>query len=174
MLSHQLSYPADAYENGIQSKVVEPRRVPAACLDPTIKCGNYLPNILARRELERHGMLEGVQRAVEGHVVGGAVSNVFLIQGRRLRTPDRGSGILPGITRAALIEVAGEAGLDVSEERLQVDDLYSADEMFFANTLMECLPVAAIDGRAFAPAPGELTRALHRAFHELLGREAAS
>lgn len=164
-------YPAEAYRSGIRSMVVRTRKVPGVCLDPTIKCGNYLPNILARRELEAQGMIEGVQLTVEGQVTSGTVSNVFLVKGARLCTPDVASGFLPGITRAALIEVAAQAGLEVVEQRIEVADLYQTDELFFANTLMECLPVAEIDGRKLTPAPGVSTQALHAAFRELVDRE---
>ena len=164
-------YPAEAYRSGIRSMVVRTRKVPCICLDPTIKCGNYLPNILARRELEAQGMIEGVQLTVEGQVTSGTVSNVFLVKDARLCTPDVASGILSGITRAALIEVAAQVGLEVVEQRIEVADLYQTDELFFANTLMECLPVAEIDGRKLAPAPGVSTQALHAAFRELVDRE---
>jgi branched-chain amino acid aminotransferase len=164
-------YPPEAYLHGIRSRVVQVRKVPGACLDPTIKCGNYLPNILARRELEAKGMIEGVQLSIDGKVTGGTVSNVFLVNGSRLRTPDLASGILPGITRRALIEVAPTAGLEVVEEQIDVADLYQAEELFFANTLMECLPVGEIDGRQLAPAPGPRTRALQAAFGDLVNRE---
>jgi len=164
-------YPPEAYLRGVRSKVVAARRVPAACLDPTIKCGNYLPSIMARRELDAHAMIEGVQLGVDGQVVGGTVSNVFLLGGGFLRTPDPASGCLPGITRAAVLELAAEAGLTAVEERIAPADLARADEMFFTNTIMECLPVAEIDGHRFAETPGPGTRAIRAAFDALVRRE---
>jgi branched-chain amino acid aminotransferase len=164
-------YPAEAYARGIPSAVVETRRVPPACIDSRAKCGNYLPSILARRELDRQGMIEGVQLAVDGHVVCGTVSNLFLVDGARLRTPDLASGCLPGITRAAVLELAPSLGLEPREERLTVADLSRADEMFFTNSLMECLPVARIGEHAFGEAPGPRTRAIHGALTLLIDRE---
>ncbi len=164
-------YPPEAYARGIRSAVVGTRKVPAACLDPAIKSGNYLPNIMARRELERLGMIEGVQLSVDGAVVSGTVSSLFVIRGDRLRTPSLASGCRPGVTRAAVLEVASRAGLRPCEDSLRVADLHDADEIFFANTLMECLPVAELDGRPLEPAPGPKTRAVHAALRELIERE---
>ncbi len=166
-------YPEEAYRRGIRSKIVTPRRIPAACLDPTIKCGNYLPSIQARRELDSDGMIEGVQLGIDGQVVCGSVSNVFLVSGNRLRTPDLRSGCLPGITRAAVLEIAAEAELEPMEERIEPDDLTAADEMFFTNTIMECLPVAQIGSHHFAESPGPATLAIHAALRKLIGRETA-
>jgi len=167
-------FPAEAYQQGIRSATVTPRRIPAACLDPTFKSGNYLPHVLARRELDALGMLEGVQRAVDGQVVGGTVSNVFCVHGDRLITPWPESGCLPGITRAAVLELAPRVGLVPVERRVEPDDLLAADELFFTNTLMECLPVAELDGRRFAGAAGPYTRAIHEAFGALVRRETAA
>ncbi len=169
-----VGYPDEAYRHGIRSKVVQARRVPAACLDPAMKCGNYLPNIIARRELEADGMIEGVQLGVDGQVVSGTVSNVFLVSGNQLRTPDLPSGCLPGITRAAVLEIASEAGLTPVQQRIEPADLHRADEMFFTNTVMECLPAAEIDSRVFLEAPGRATRTIHAALRELVRRETAT
>jgi len=167
-------YPEEAYQRGIRSKIVAPRRVPAACLDPAIKCGNYLPSIQARRELDEDGMIEGVQLGIDGRVVCGSVSNVFLVSGNRLRTPGLRSGCLPGITRAAVLEIASEAGLEPIEEPIDPADLNTADEMFFTNTIMECLPVAQIESHRFAESPGPATLAIHRALRRLIGWETAA
>lgn len=166
-------YPAEAYAQGIRTQVVGPRKVPPECLDPTIKSGgSYLPSIIARQELDRQGMVEGVQLAVAGHVVSGLVSNLFVISGQRLLTPDLASGCLPGITREALLQVAPAVGLTPVETRLSVDTLFQADELFFANSLMECLPVRQLEQHLFEPAPGPFTRKLHAALQHLIREEA--
>ena len=167
-------YPAEAYARGIRSEVVATRRIPASCIDPAAKCGNYLPSILARRELDRAGMIEGVQLAVDGQVVSGTVSNLFLVEGGRLRTPHLASGCLPGITRSAVLELAAGVGVVPSEERVDVPDLHRADEVFFTNSLMECLPVAQIGEHRLGEAPGPWTRELHAALRALVTREVSS
>lgn len=162
-------YPAEAYAQGIRTQVVGPRKVPPECLDPAIKSGGaYLPSIIARRELDRQGMVEGVQLAVAGHVVSGLVSNVFAVAGHQLLTPDLASGCLPGITREALLQLAPSVGLTAVERRLTVEELLRGDELFFANSLMECLPVRQLEQRVFEPAPGPFTLKLLAAFHLLV------
>ncbi|MCE9554503.1 MAG: aminotransferase class IV, partial [Planctomycetes bacterium] len=84
------------------------------------------------------------------------------------------SGCLPGVTRAAILELAAEIGLKCIETTLRPADLAAADEMFFCNTLMECLPVAELDGRRYAGAPGEVTRRVEKELRELVEREVGS
>ncbi|SET96722.1 branched chain amino acid aminotransferase apoenzyme [Stigmatella erecta] len=166
------AYPEEAYAKGIRTRVVGPRKVPAECLDPTIKSGGaYLPSIIARQELDRVGMVEGVQLAVAGHVVSGLVSNVFAVSGTRLLTPDVASGCLPGITREALLQLAPSVGLEPTETRLPLEALLQADELFFSNSLMECLPVQQLDEHSFPTAPGPFTRKLRAALHQLIHHE---
>lgn len=160
-------YPADAYERGIESITLATRKVPAACLDPALKTGNYLPNIMAKRELERSGMIEGVVLSMAGDVVSGSVSNIFLVKEGRVRTPSEDCGIRPGVTREILLRVAASLKVDVTAEPITVDDLHAADEIFFANTLMECLPVRRMDGHDLASAaPTSWTRRLHAAYRD--------
>lgn len=164
-------YPEAAYRTGIETTVVATRKVPAACLDPSIKAGNYLSQIQARRELERAGLLEGIQRGVDGQLVSGIISNLFLVEGGRLLTPDLASGCLPGTTRALVLELAAERRIPVEETTLAPEWLASAEEVFFTNSLMECLPVALIDDRRLPAAPGPVTRQLHAALLDTVERQ---
>jgi branched-subunit amino acid aminotransferase/4-amino-4-deoxychorismate lyase len=92
-------------------------------------------------------MLEGVMLSVDGEVVSGAVSNVFLVRGPSLVTPHAASGCRPGVTREVLLELAAVLSIPVEERRVEPEELASADELFFANTLMDCLAVSTFDGR---------------------------
>jgi branched-chain amino acid aminotransferase len=159
-------YPADAYASGIETAVVRTRRVPAACLDPTIKSANYLPQIMAKRELERQGLIEGIQLAVNGEVVSGTVSNVFLVRHDELVTPRLESGCLPGITRQVVLEMARALGLATCETAVAESALPHASELFFTGTLMEILPVRKLANIEFPPAPGKWTQALREAFEK--------
>jgi branched-chain amino acid aminotransferase len=158
-------YSAEAYAHGIESVTLETRKVPAACLDPSMKTGNYLPNVLARRELERHGLIEGVVLSVDDRVVSGTVSNLFLVEAGALRTPDEASGCRPGVTRALVIELGKALGLGVVRAPIVPADFAGAEEAFFVNSLMECLPVRQLDGRALRSAEaGSITRRVHAAY----------
>jgi branched-chain amino acid aminotransferase len=163
-------YPATAYTAGIETTLVRTRRVPAACLDPSFKSNNYLPQILAKRELEPRGLLEGVQLAVNGEVVGGTVSNLFLVSSGELQTPWLQSGCLPGITRRTLLEIARREGLVVRERRITPEDLLEADELFFASTLMEVLPVRRLGDRKDFAVPARVTERLSAAFRAFVAK----
>lgn len=163
-------YPAVAYARGIASGFAETRKVPPQCLPSELKTANYLSSILARRELDARGMTEGVQLAVDGAVVSGTVSNVFFVAAGRLVTPDVASGCRAGVTREVLLEIAGQLAIFAETRRVEARELAVADEIFFANTLMECLPVASFEGRALA-APGPRTRALHDALRARISDE---
>jgi branched-chain amino acid aminotransferase len=108
-------------------------------------------------------MIEGIQLSVAGELVSGLVSNVFMVIGGGLRTPRLESGCLPGVTRAVVLSLARRLGMPVVEEYLTPADLEHAEEVFFTNTLMECLPVSTVNGRRVAQVPGVVTRALSAA-----------
>ncbi len=164
-------YGEDAYAQGIAAGTASTRKIPDACLPSGLKTANYLSNVLARRELEQKNMIEGVQLSVGGRVVSGTVSNVFMVVGGRLVTPDVASGCRAGVTREAILEIARKVGFACDERAVEAEELWSSGELFFANTFMECLPVASFDGRPLPGAPGPVTRALHVELRRLVEAE---
>ena len=106
-----------------------------------------------------------------GAPVSGTVSNLFLVHQGRLLTPSVASGCRPGLVRAAVLALAGQAGLPVEARTIAQHELVSATEVFFTNSLMEILPVAQLDGRALAGRHGPVTSALTEAFHALVAAE---
>lgn len=175
IVREHVPYPAGYYDDGVDSITLETRKIPAACLDPAMKSGNYLPNVLARRELERRGLTEGVMLSTTDSVVCGTVSNLFLVRAGALQTPDEASGCRPGVTRAILLELAEACGLRPAAQPISRADLEHADEAFFANTLMECLPLRSLDGRGLRSAEsGSSTRRLHAAYREAVVRATSS
>lgn len=163
--------PDEAYREGIDSMIVTPRKVPAECIDPAVKSNNYLPSILARRELDARGMLEGVMLAVERHVCSGTSGNVFMVKDGALSTPSLDSPCLPGVTRAAIVECAALCGVSAVERRMTVEELYGADEVFFTNSVIECLSVASLDGHRYNVGPETVTATLAQSFRQLVERE---
>jgi len=145
-------YPAEAYERGIDTRIVATRRIPSACLPARHKTGSYLGTILARRELSppsaplSAALVEGIQLSVGGHVSSGTISNLFAVMGGRLVTPPLTDDCRPGLTRELIFELAPRAGVEVVEESLLPADLGRAQEVFFTSTLMDCLPVRSIEG----------------------------
>lgn len=156
---------------GIASGFATTRKIPRQCLPSELKTANYLSSVLARRELDARGMSEGAQLSIDDRVVSGTASNVFFVDAHGvLVTPDAASGCREGVTREALLELAGG---NIETRPVAAHELATAREIFFCNSLVECLPVASFEGRAFAAAPGPITRRLHSALRARISAEGA-
>ncbi len=159
---------------GISLHVAGTRRLPAACLDPAIKSLNYLNNILAKIEANRAGRDEALMLNLDGHVCEGSVDNLFIASGGVLATPALADGLLAGITRAVVIDVAREAGIRVDEKSLALDDLLAADECFLTGTGAELIPVASIGEHRLPVVDNPLTAVIMREFRIRIARECMS
>ncbi len=166
---------AESYRDGVA--VVTVRTARAADAAHGAKVGNYLASLLALREAKAAGAHEALVLDARGNVLEGTTSNVFLVTrpggpgtDPELWTPPDEAGILPGITRAHLLEVARAEGLTVRLVPIRPEDLAQADEVFLSSSLREVLPVVRVDGAPVGSgAPGEVTRRLHAAFRRRAG-----
>lgn len=140
-------YPEEEVRKGITVIVPPTRRNYGEVLAPQIKSLNYLPSIMARLEAHNAGAVEAICMSREGYVAECTGDNVFVVKNGIVKTPHPGIGILLGITRKAVIEIAKDMGLPVEETFMNRFDLYSADEIFISGTAAEVVPVAKIDGR---------------------------
>lgn len=150
--------------NGVSLHVAETRRCPVECLDPAIKSLNYLNNILARIEANRAGKDEALMLNLDGYVSEGSVDNIFVVQDGMLRTPALSDGLLAGITRAVVIDVAADIGIGCDETRLTVSDLQAADECFLTGTGAELVPVSQIGEHRYLPQLSPLVPKIMKAF----------
>jgi branched-chain amino acid aminotransferase len=166
-------YSPDFYQSGIATKIVSVSKTNEDALSSRVKGCNYQNNILAKIELNQESLIEGILLNARGAVAEGTVSNVFLVKSGKLLTPSLSCGCLDGITRNAVIEIArSRFGITVEEGELSRYDLYTAEECFFTNTIMEVMPVHSIDGRQIGTvAPGDLTRRLTIGLRELITQE---
>lgn len=172
IVADRLSLVSDAVrERGARVIVAATRRLPPDGLDPRIKSLNYLNHILARLEANRAGADEAILLNARGCVAEGTADNVFIVRGGWLSTPPVTDGALAGITRAAILALAAEAGLPAEEASLAPYDLYTADEIFLTGTGAELIPVASVDGRAAGACPGPIFGELSRRFQALVERE---
>lgn len=170
-------YPQALYDQGmkvITSSVV--RNHPAA-LSPRIKSNNYLNNILAKIEAIDAGCLEAVMLNTQGNVAECTGDNIFIAKHGKLITPPLHAGILEGITRNIVIDLARDASIEVNETDITKHDLYTADEMFLTGTGAEVIAVTEIDGRKIGYAdqegkPGPLTLKLNKSFRDMLANGA--
>lgn len=162
--------PAQAYAQGVKVAVADVRRAAPEAVDPSVKSGARLPQVLAVREARAQGAQEALLLDDRGFVTEGASSNVFAIAGGTLRTPPLAAGILEGVTRGLVLRLARQEDVAVEEVPLRPEDLERADELFITSTAREILPVTAVgDRRIGAGSPGALTHQLHRAFRRLAG-----
>lgn len=164
--------PRKWYEEGVKAVVVKVGRDETSVLS-RIKSLNYLPSILARLEARNKGADEGLMLNRQGHLAEGAASNIFLVLNGKLVTPSRESGILPGITRGAILELAPQAGgLKISEREIKRAELREAEEAFLTNSLREVVPLTRVEGHPIgAGRPGKITKTLAGAYSRLVERE---
>ncbi|NLY03015.1 MAG: branched-chain-amino-acid transaminase [Rhodopirellula sp.] len=164
-------YPEELYQKGLEIITVSTVRNHPAALSPRIKSLNYLNNILAKIEGLQAGCIEALMLNHKGEVAECTGDNIFLVRGGRLLTPPNEAGILEGVTRDAVIELAREAGIEVREVPLTKHDVYIADECFLTGTAAEVVPVVKVDSRSIGDGvPGPLTRQLIDLFKKLTRR----
>ncbi len=162
-------YPEELYENGLEIITGSTRRISPSALNPRIKSCNYLNNILAKIEGIRAGVMEVLMLNDKGRVAECTGDNVFRVAGRAIETPPADAGILEGVTRNVVMELAREAGFAVRERNLTLYDLYAAEEVFLTGTAAEIIAVTKIDGRAIGTGkPGPVTGDLRSRFRKLV------
>jgi len=162
-------YPREHYEKGLRIVTAATQRTQAAALSPRIKSLNYLNNIMAKLEGLQAGCVEALMLNHKGEVAECTGDNIFVVRKGLLLTPPPDAGILEGITRGAVMELARSAGIDCREATLTRHDLYTAEECFLTGTAAEVIPVVEIDGRSIGTGrPGPVTAKLLAAFHALV------
>ncbi len=162
-----LGQPAPAvYEQGVAVALVSVVRNHPRSVDPRIKSNNLLNNVLAMQEALRRGpFFEAILRNYRGELAECSQSNLFLVKDGSVSTPVLDAGLLAGITREFVEEVAAGVGIPAADAVLHDDDLFGADEAFLTSTSKEIVPIVRVDGRAIGTArPGPVTRRLLDAY----------
>jgi len=164
-------FPADFYAKGVKAVLSSVRRnnhSPVA----NIKSNNYLGNILAYSEAMDKGADEAIMLNADGFVAEATTSNVFILKRGVLATPRVKDGILPGITREAVMRLASRIGLKAVERRIRPFELKNADEVFLTNSMIEVRAVTGIGSRRVSSGrPGPVAGLLHRCYRELVEKE---
>ena len=167
--------PPEAYTRGIGLRMVQVQRTSRRAVDPGVKSGNYLNNILALHEARQAGADEAIMCDAQGRVAEGSTCNVFVVRGDGVSTPDLDIGLLAGITRHRVIELARADGIEVHEGTLTPDDVRGADEVFITSSLRGVVPVAQVDGAALArPMVGPVTGRIMKLYERYLADQAVS
>jgi branched-chain amino acid aminotransferase len=159
-------YPRELYENGLEIITASTMRNHPNAVNPRLKSLNYLNNILAKIEAIDAGTLEAVMLNHLGYVAECTGDNLFIVRDGRLFTPPIAAGILEGITRDEILDIARRGNIEIREENLTRQDLYVADECFLTGTAAEVVPVVGIDKRTIGSGkPGPVTKRLAEEFH---------
>jgi len=144
---------------------------------PQMKTLNYLPSVMASRFAQAQGYDEAILLNRQSKILEGASSNVFVVKDNTVRTPSVRLGLLPGITRQKVMEIAAGLGLRVEETASELRDLMLADEVFLTGSVKEVVPVIGVDKSDVANAlPGLWTQQIQQAYHDEVerARDAAS
>lgn len=169
LIKDAVVYPKEQYEKGIHLALVTVKRNLKESLNPGIKTGNYLNNVLAKMEAHRAGAADALMLNVLGNLAESTTSNFFFVQDGRIMTPSLDCGILPGITRDILIRLARENGLLVEEGEWPPEVLEQAEEAFITGTVRKVMPVTLLNGRPIGDGkPGQTTQKLIRLYNEYL------
>lgn len=161
-------YPKEMYENGMEVMTAATPRIAPEALNPKIKSLNYLNNILAKLEGLEHGMQEVLMFNAQGNLAEASGDNIFIVHKGQLVTPPETAGILMGVTRQVVIDLANEAKIPFVERDLNRYDLFIADECFLTGTAAEIISVTKVDGRIIGEGkPGPITCDLLSRFRKL-------
>lgn len=161
-------FPAEKLASGLRVVTAGTPMPHREALSPRVKSLNYLPHVLAKFEGGTAGADEVLMLDSSGHVAEGSGQNLFVVTDGVLRTPPPSAGILKGITRDVVLELAAAAAIPVREELLNRYDVYTAGEVFLTGTATEIVPVREVDARPIgAGCPGPLTTRLMADFRTL-------
>ncbi|MEK9996150.1 MAG: aminotransferase class IV [Halieaceae bacterium] len=149
---------------GIRIMISSMRGFAPDTLDPRFKCLDRLNSQLIRLEALEAGYDDAVWLDGHGYVAEAAASNIFVVKNDEIFTPQ--TGILRGITRATVLELAERGGIPHRESQLTAFDLYSADEVFTCSTAGGPLPVREVSGRAIA-ATGPITKRISELYWQM-------
>lgn len=152
---------AEMFAKGVSVAIVSVHRNSPRAIDPAVKSGNYLNNVLALGEARRSGAYEAILCAADGTVAEGSTSNIFIVTRGEVRTPGLDVGILDGITRAKVFELCRSNGISLREVKIQPDELRAAEEAFITSATRGVLPVTRVDEQPVGDGlPGPVTRRL--------------
>jgi branched-chain amino acid aminotransferase len=156
-------------ERGISCGISSWKRISSTILSPHVKASaNYLNSVLAKREAIDEGYDEAIMLSEDGHVSEGSGENIFIVDKGELITPPLYDGVLAGVTRQTIMEMAKEMSIQVRERSILRDDLYTADEVFLCGTAAEITPVKSVDKRKITNGAGPVTKELRQTFFDIV------
>jgi len=149
------------YEKGVNVIIAKIQRIDRLAMDPNIKSGNYLNNLLAVKEAKKEGAFDAIMLNHQGHVTEGSTHNIWIVKDEGVITPPLKAGILEGITRKNLLQLAKQNEIPSEQKNITPDELINADEVFLTSTTKEIVPIIQIDNAPVGiGTPGPVTKKL--------------
>jgi branched-chain amino acid aminotransferase len=160
--------PESVYTEGVDATVSSLRRGGRFA---DIKTGSLIQQVLARREAKSRNAFEAILLTADGKLSDGITSNIYMVRNGRLLTPSHAAGIVEGITRGVVLDLAREAGMDVVEGLIDVSEIAAADEMFLTSSTREVVPITRVDGKPVGKGqPGPVTKQLLESYRAAVQR----
>jgi branched-chain amino acid aminotransferase len=160
--------PPEKYESGFKAALSSPHRNSQSPLS-RLKSTCYIENILARMAVKTAGYDEAILLNEQGYLAEGSITNIFLVSKGDLVTPSVESGVLSGITREAVLEIARASNLKTLERQVELKELIEAEEAFITNSVLELMPLTWFEGKPIGTGkPGQLTKELLAAYRKLV------
>lgn len=165
MVKQLKPYPVEWYQKGVRVILANIHRTTQDSLDPNIKSGNYLNNVMAYQEAFKKGAYDAVMLNHQGEITEATTSNIWIVKDGILFTPPLKAGILEGITRQKILQICKTLSLEVRQKPLYPQDLWQADECFLSSSSKELIPVVMIDDKIIGEGkPGSWTKKLHQTY----------
>jgi branched-chain amino acid aminotransferase len=160
------------YTSGVKLVTTQVIRNSKNNIDPAVKSGNYLNNVLALQEAKKKGAYDAVMLNAQGNVTESSTSNIWIVENNRLLTPPLSAGLLGGITRGTLLEIGSGAVYPMIEEDFDLERLKRASEVFITSSSREVMPVVAIDEATIGDGkPGPAYHELHQLYKDYVQRK---
>jgi branched-chain amino acid aminotransferase len=163
--------PERVYQQGVDVVISTVRR---STRFADIKTGSLIHQVLARREAKLKHAYEAILLTADDKLSDGITSNIYMIRDGKLLTPSRDAGIVDGITRGVVLELARDMGLHVAEGLFETNEIHRAQEMFLTSSTREVVPIARVDGKLVGSGkPGPVTLMLLRGYRAAIQKLAA-
>jgi branched-chain amino acid aminotransferase len=164
-------YPAEFYQAGMTVTLLPFRQFAD---DPLAghKTTCYFGRLLGLRQAQQANCQEAIWQNADGHLAEGCTSNLFVVRDGVVCTPPRSTPVLPGVTRAVVLELAKELGVPAEEASVTQEDLLGTDEAFLTNAVMGVMPLCRVERQAIgAGKPGDVTRRIYEGYHQFIRQE---
>ncbi|RLA64857.1 MAG: branched-chain-amino-acid transaminase [Epsilonproteobacteria bacterium] len=166
--------PKEWYKNGVNIIISNVERTSIRAIDPNIKSGNYLNNIMAFIHAKKQHAFDAVMLNSQGYITEGTTHNIWVVKKGKAYTPPLHAGILEGITRKTVLVLAKKNGIEVEQKNMTAEDLINADECFMTSTTKEVIPVTQVNNAPIGTGePGPITAKLHKLYQDFIQQQIA-